>query len=177
MKNLLRNSLIASVVAVAGVVSGAGVSFAGSATLNLSSTVPGSCSFVDNDNDNDNAVYTNNEGALRENTTYESIYWSGTFPVLCNHGDKVNITVNSVNPSGKADTNRDESSYHGEYFKVNGNVIWANGIYINSILPPENYDTGRLSYEFFVANKNGTDHTGLLPGDYSYTIQMTVTPG
>ena len=85
MKNLLRNSLIASVVAVTGVVSGAGASFAGSAELELSGTVQPSCNF-------DSTEYSNSEPVIHKRSGINTdMEWQGTFTVSCNHSGQVNI--------------------------------------------------------------------------------------
>ncbi|MEO0935781.1 MAG: hypothetical protein AAFY21_19210 [Cyanobacteria bacterium J06641_2] len=173
MKNLLRNSLIASVVAVAGVVSGAGVSFAGSATLNLNANIPKSCEF-------DQSNYSNSSPKITQERGIDvSFIWGGTFTVSCNHGGQVTITVDSVTELGQVAATQRQRSFRGELFQVNDGskiqILYANGARASS---PQPYNTGELGYKFLLETNpdfsNG--ETGLVPGDYGYTIQMTATP-
>ena len=176
MKKLLRNSLIASVVAVAGVVSGAGASFAGSAELKLNGNIPASCEF-------DQSNYSNSEISTTKtkDNIDTSIYWEGTFTVSCNHGGKVNITVDSVTESEQVAAIRKGSSLYGEYFEVFDSSIyqklWANGL-LSSVTPsPQPYNTGLLNYLFVLqVEPAAAGQTGIVAGDYGYTIQMTATP-
>ncbi|MEO0843540.1 MAG: hypothetical protein AAF063_32295 [Cyanobacteria bacterium J06643_5] len=177
MKNLLRNSLIAAVVAVAGVVSGAGVSFAGSATLNLNANIPKSCSF--GDSDNDNVVYSNDTPKIsQQNGVNADIEWSGKFTVVCNHGGKVNIMVD-VTESGKV-SGSSNSNYLGAFFDVsNDNTekrLWSEGSIPGDVVTSGTYDTGELDYSFSLYTSPQAGDTGLVAGKYAYTIKMTATP-
>ncbi|MDJ0675634.1 MAG: hypothetical protein QNJ36_09695 [Calothrix sp. MO_167.B42] len=175
MKKLIRNSLIASVVAVAGVVSGAGASFAGSTTLDLNGTVPPSCNF-------DQASYSNSAPDVygKGDGTTNELWWEGSFDVSCNHGGQVNITVDDVTESDTVATARELPEYYAEYFSVtdgsNYQTLWANGEMPNNT-SSHTYNTGSLYYNFSLyVDTNTPSSTGLPAGDYSYTISMTAAP-
>lgn len=172
MKKLLRNSLIASVVAVTGVVSGAGASFASSATLDLSGSVAPSCDF-------DQASYSNSAGSVLKTSGKNSdIRWTGNFNVACNHGGQVNITA-SVAESGQVATVRALPEYDEEYFRVSdgstSQILWANGS-TSATASPQPYNTGALSYTFYLDTDPSAGETGLPAGSYGYTITMTAAP-
>lgn len=162
-------------MAVAGVVSTAGASFAGSATLDLSGTVESSCEF-------DESNYINSEPAITTNgiSPNAGMLWVGTFIVSCNHGGQVNITVDSVTESGQVAATRNQSTYYGEYFAVDedstSQILWSNGSNIPTTPSPTPYNTGFLRYSFSLSTNPNPGETGLVAGDYGYTIQMTATP-
>ncbi|MDJ0736545.1 MAG: hypothetical protein QNJ47_21190 [Nostocaceae cyanobacterium] len=172
MKKLLRNYLIASVVAVTGVVSGASASFAGSATLDLSGTVTPSCNF-------DQASYSNNTPSF-EDANYD-IEWSGQFNVSCNNGNQVNITVDNVTTSGEATAARSRAGYEGEALRLqdgtNTSVISVNGNadYFNSLVTNP-LNQGTINYSFVLDTGRIGGGQPLVAGTYGYNVTMTVAP-
>ncbi|MGB6295974.1 MAG: hypothetical protein WBF90_07280 [Rivularia sp. (in: cyanobacteria)] len=181
MKKLLCNSLIASVVAVAGVVGGAGASFAQS-TLNLDATIEDStpsCEF-------DQSSYTNNEPEITDSNgdvdgiNNANIRWQGSFDVICNNSNQqLTINVDSVTPTGNVIATRTTGEYYGEYLTLgqNGseNFVWSEGSYsMSTNIQP--FNTGTIDYNFYLDTDPTSDADGLAPGDYGYVIEMTAVP-
>jgi len=177
MQKLLRQALLVSGLAALGMAAGAGVSYAGTATLQASQTINIDCLFS-------NTTYTNSSGAVGYNSTgaiAQSITWTGTVGVTCNHSGNVQI---SATPGGSGFSNggnatvvsaRNLSTYTGEYLSVNGTNIWKNGSFTASssvTLAP----SANIPYVISLVTNPGTNGPGLANGTYSYNFTLTATP-
>ncbi|WP_414755143.1 hypothetical protein [Anabaena sp. CCY 9910] len=178
MQKLLRQALVVSGLAALGIGSCARASYAGTATLQTSQTINIDCLF-------NNSTYTNTSGAVGYNSTgaiAQSITWTGTVGVTCNHSGNVQISTTPASTggftngaAGAALTARNLATYTGEYLSVNGTNIWKNGSFTaNSsvTLAP----SANIPYSLALVTNPGTTGPGLGNGTYNYSFTLTATP-
>jgi spore coat protein U-like protein len=178
MQNLMRRFLVVSGLTAIGITSWAGVSHAGTATLQASQTINIDCLF-------NNTSYSNPSGTVAFNSTgaiAQSITWTGTVGVSCNHSGNVQISATPYSAGGYSNggfggvlTARSLSTYTGEYLSVNGTNIWKNGSYTanSSVTLTPN---SNIPYTIALVTNPGTTGPGLPNGTYNYYFTLTATP-
>jgi hypothetical protein len=169
MQKLLHQSLVVSGLAVLGSIAGAGVSYAGTANLNLSRTIAVDCTFA-------SPVYNNSSGIVSFSGSFaESITWEGVVGISCNHGGSVQVTASSPSVSSAVTTARSLPTYKGEYLNIGGTNIWKNGDYTadtSATLTP----SLSIPYVAVLSTTPGTTGPGLSNGNYGYNFILTATP-
>ncbi|MEM1394166.1 MAG: hypothetical protein AAGG00_12900 [Cyanobacteria bacterium P01_H01_bin.150] len=174
MKKLLRNSLIASVVTVAGVVSGANNAMAvDSDPIEFTGTIPGSCTFG-----------TPTSGTLLEYTeqsvTVANLYSnkSAEISLTCNTGATIEVKgFQEEIPIGMTiNKDRNVSTQEGWLIEVtdesdNDTRLYPDGSKSEAIIKLNAFEedlTVRLDVYY--------EETSLKPGTYTYRTTITATP-
>ena len=74
----------------------------------------------------------------------------------------------------------DMPNYLVSFFEVSDDNtkkrLWSEGSIPGTAVESAIYDTGELDYSFNLYTSPQSGETGLIAGDYGYTIQMTATP-
>jgi hypothetical protein len=171
MQKLLRQALVISGLAALGITSSAGVSHAGTATLNLNQNVALDCTF-------NSPTYTNNSGNVAYTGGFaNSVTWEGSVDIACNHGGNVQINATSPTVSPAVTAARSLTTYTGEYLSIggaNGTNIWKNGNYLAQ--PSVTLAPGTIGYKVQLNTTPGVNGPGLANGAYSYSFTLTATP-
>ncbi len=171
MSKLLCKSLIISGLAALGIVSGASVSHAGTAVLNLNQNVALDCTFG-------SPTYANNSGNVAYSGGFSSsVSWEGSVSIACNHGGNVQIAASSPTVSAAVTAARSLTTYTGEYLNIggaNGTNIWKNGNYLAQ--PSVTLAPGTIAYKAVLSTTPGANGSGLANGAYSYSFTLTATP-
>ncbi|QSJ16374.1 hypothetical protein JYQ62_32360 [Nostoc sp. UHCC 0702] len=177
MQKFLHKLFAVSALTALVIASYTGKNYAGTATLQASQTINIDCLFS-------NSNYSNNSGTVGYNSSgsiAQSITWTGTVGVTCNHNGNVQISATPNNSSysngGNATvvTARNLSTYTGEYLSVNGTNIWKNGGYTanSSVTLTPN---ANIPYAIALVTNPGTSGPGLANGTYAYYFTLTATP-
>ncbi len=172
MQNLLCKSLVISGLAALGMVSGAGASYAGTATLNADQVVSAVCNFT-------NSNYTNSSGTIASDTSSGlpvAITWQGTVGVNCNHGGNVTITTSQPTTSATVSTARGLSTYTGESLSINSVKIWEYKSGNNNLAPATLLPSTSIPYTIGISTTPASTGIGLPNGSYNYTFTLTATP-
>ncbi|WP_414755144.1 hypothetical protein [Anabaena sp. CCY 9910] len=169
MQKLLRQGLVISGLAALGMAACAGVSYAGTANLNLTRTIAADCTFT-------SPNYSNSSGIVDVAGAFaESITWEGVVGISCNHGGSVQVTSSSPSVSPAVTSARSLPTYNGEYLNIGGTNIWKNGNYTadaSVTLAP----SLTIPYVAVLSTTPGASGPGLANGDYAYTFTLTATP-
>ncbi len=170
MQNLLCKTLVVSGLTALGMASCAGVSYAGTATLNPSRTITVDCTFT-------SSTYNNPSGVVSVPGNFaESIKWEGTVGITCNHGGNVQISTSSPTVSSAVTSTRLLPTYKGEYLSVGGTNIWKQGTSYSAESSVTLAPNSSIPYVAVLSTTPGSSGPGLANGSYNYTFILTATP-
>jgi len=170
MQNLLCKTLVVSGLTALGIASCAGVSYAGTADLYLSTAISLGCNFT-------SSTYNNPSGVVSVPGNFaESITWEGYVGVTCNNGGNVQISSSPTTVSQAVSEARTLSTYKGEYLSVGGTNIWKQGSSYSAESSVTLAPNPSIPYVVVLRTTPGSSGPGLTNGNYSYRFTLTATP-